>query len=36
MLRQHLLWVFDRRQVLNPIPFLQLFYVTQQLFMLPV
>jgi hypothetical protein len=36
MLRQHMLWVFDRRQVVNPIPLLQQIYIGQELLMLAV
>ena len=36
MLRQHLFWVFDRRQVVNLIPFLQQIYIGQELLLLAV
>jgi hypothetical protein len=36
MLRQHMLWVFDRRQVVDPIPFLQQVYIGQEMLVLGV
>jgi hypothetical protein len=36
MLRHHLLWVFDRCQVVNPIPFLQQVYIGQKMLALDI